>query len=400
VQISSGDGVWAYFGCFLNVYDPANMVNGSPVQALLAGTHHCIVAQIAYDDAPIVNAGGVTMSPENSDKLAQRNLQITHSDNPGAVDTHRVPQTFDVRPSKATSQVSGGLLDYPDELMIDWGNTPEGAVATIYWPQVDCRKVVEVASKLYATHQLTAPDPTTLQCRVTRGVTYIPIPTGAGDNFAGLLTVDLPTTVVKGQEFNIVVRRMTSRRPPDLRTGGDVIAAAFSDTRLDTRHKATRNWRYVIGTFQVRIPVGDRDVFLFSEENTLAVLKWRLQHMAPTNRWYPVLQRYIGQVAARVDGLGGDSAVIEPSLGGFHGTVATTNGERVSGKVCEVVFDCFGDFEGFVLTRCGAATRRFRSHEKGIASLVLLACEKRMTLTVWFDGQSESEVIRRITVGC
>src|SRR5262249_5617954 len=66
LQIDSGDGVWAYFGCFLNVYDTSNVVNGSPVQALLAGTHHCIVAQIAYDDAPIINANGVTMSPENS----------------------------------------------------------------------------------------------------------------------------------------------------------------------------------------------------------------------------------------------------------------------------------------------------------------------------------------------
>ena len=53
------------------------------MQTLLAGTHHCLVAEIAYDDAPIVNANGVTMSPENSDKLAQRNLQVTHSDNPG-----------------------------------------------------------------------------------------------------------------------------------------------------------------------------------------------------------------------------------------------------------------------------------------------------------------------------
>ena len=59
-----------YFGCFLNIYDGSNVVNGAPVQAHLAGTHHCIVAQIAYDDAPIINAGGVTMSPENSDKLA------------------------------------------------------------------------------------------------------------------------------------------------------------------------------------------------------------------------------------------------------------------------------------------------------------------------------------------
>lgn len=398
VQISAGDGVWAYFGCFLNVYDATNVVNGSPVQALLAGTHHCIVAQIAYDEAPIVNAGGVTLSPENSDKLAQRNLQITHSDNPGAVDTHRVPQTFDVRPSKALAPAAGDLLGHPDELMIDWGNTPEGAIARIYWPQVDCAQVVETASKLYTTHQLSAPDPTTLQCRVTRGTTYVPIPVASGDNFAGLLTVDLPTTVVKGQEFSIVVRRITSRRPE---TKHDVVAAALTDARLEgSRRKVTRNWRYVVGSFEVRIPVGDKDVFLFSEENTLAVLKWRLEHMAATNRWYPVLQRYLGQVAARVDGLGGDSTAIGPSLVGVRPAGTVGKAEHVTGKVCEVVYNCFGEFEGFALTGCGVDTRRFRSHEKGIGTLVLHACEQRLTVTVWLAESGGTEVIRRVTVGC
>ena len=136
------------------MYDISNVVNGSAVQALLNGTHHCIVAQIAYDGAPIVNANGVTMSPENSDKLAQRNLQITHSANPGAVDTHRIPQTFDLRPGMPVSRTPGALLDYPDELMINWGNTPEGSTASIFWPQIDTTEVVRLASKLYNTLSL------------------------------------------------------------------------------------------------------------------------------------------------------------------------------------------------------------------------------------------------------
>jgi len=31
--MGSGDSVWTYFGSFLKVYDPANVVNGSAVQA-------------------------------------------------------------------------------------------------------------------------------------------------------------------------------------------------------------------------------------------------------------------------------------------------------------------------------------------------------------------------------
>ena len=91
ITIAGDDPQWAYFGCFLNVYDQSMVVNGVPVTQSLPGTHHCLVAQIAYADAPIENAGGVTISPENSDQLAQRNLQITASDNPGGAAAHRDP---------------------------------------------------------------------------------------------------------------------------------------------------------------------------------------------------------------------------------------------------------------------------------------------------------------------
>ena len=67
------------------------------------GTHHCIVAQIAYDDAPIPSG----VSPMSWDQLAQRNLQFTAVDNPGPAATHRAPQTFDIRPSKAIGSPGG-----------------------------------------------------------------------------------------------------------------------------------------------------------------------------------------------------------------------------------------------------------------------------------------------------
>jgi hypothetical protein len=76
---------------------------------------------------------------------------------------------------------------------------------------------------------------------------------------------------------------------------------------------AMRNWRYVVGTFQVKIPVTTSEVMLRPEENTLAIIKWRLTQLKPGNRWRPVLERYISYIAARVDGLGGDSMAI---LGG------------------------------------------------------------------------------------
>ena len=63
-----------------------------------------------YDDAPYPAGAGVVLGPEYSDKFAQRNLQITFSDNPGPPSTHRVPQTFDTRPGPAPDQRSAGQL--------------------------------------------------------------------------------------------------------------------------------------------------------------------------------------------------------------------------------------------------------------------------------------------------
>jgi hypothetical protein len=339
IVINSGDSRWAYFGCFLNVYDSSNVVNGSPVQSLLTGTHHCLVAQIAYDDAPIINSNGVTMSPGNSDKLAQRNLQVTHSDNPGAAATHLIPQTFDLRPSPAISPVPGSPLQYPDELMIDWGNTPQGSTASIYWPQVNASEVLQLASRLYASHRLSASDAHTIQCKVTRGVTYIPIPPGTGQNFATLLTIDLPSNVVRGQEFDIIVRRVATRRFRELQASkGELRSISSSQNLLPAESQASvdkgPNWRYIVGAFQVKIPVSTKEDILPAEENTLAIFKWRLLSMSPTNRWYPVLLRYISYLSARVEGLGGDPDAIPPSLQGATTTTRDDGSPQSRASAC------------------------------------------------------------------
>jgi hypothetical protein len=200
ITVGSGSReTWAYFGCFLDVYN-------NPAVSLV-GTHHCLVAQIAYDGAPIIGATGLTLSPENSDKLAQRNTQITPSGNPAGPATHLVPQTFDLRPSLRTGQPIGTVLGYPDELMIDWGEVPRGSVASIYWPQAAAIDVVRLAMMIYGTDLLRVADAHTVQCTVNSRLTYVPIPFGTGDNFAGLFTISLPPGIRRGQQFNIVVRR-------------------------------------------------------------------------------------------------------------------------------------------------------------------------------------------------
>ncbi len=335
-------------------------------------------------------------------QLAQRNLQITASDNPGAAATHLIPQTFDLRPTANIGPPAGVLASYPDELMIDWGNTPANSTASIYWPQVLAADVIATASALYSSHQLTASDPHTIQCPVTGGVTYVPIPQGTGQSLAGLLTVDLPPTVVAGQEFDVVLRRVRSRQPIQLQLmaeESDVAEPPAAPARrarsrgrrtegqLDApvarkRHVPQEtNWRYVTGAFQVKIPVSKAPAILPQERDTLAIFKWRLLQTSPTSRWYPVLQRYVDLVAARVGGLGGDPGAIAPSPDGAPQPTHEKPSRTTTGMVLEVRYDCAGHIDAFVLGGC-CERAEFRASEPGLSRILLQAMRHRLRVTV------------------
>lgn len=404
--LSGSSERWAYFGCFLDVYN-------NPAVSLI-GTHHCLVAQIAYDAAPITGATGVTLSPENSDKLAQRNIQITPSGHPSPPATHRVPQAFELRPSLRTAHPIGTMPGYPDELMIDWGDVPRGSVAAIYWPQAAAIDVVRLAMLLYGTDLLRVADANTIECRVTSRLTWLPIPFGAGADFAGLFTIDLPQGARRGQEFRIVVRRVRTRRTGRAAiTGGQVqFSPALAEPILSTRSRrparspadrvvvpVTRDWRYIVGTFQVSIPVESDHHLLRPEEDILAILEWRLQQMPSSDRWYPVLRRWIGYVGGRVDGFGGNSGGILPSPIGVPGGGGPPphdrDKEELTGKICEVVFDCFGDFTGFILDTCREG-RAFASRDRGIGDLVLRACRERLLISVVAERREPKRILKVI----
>ena len=389
------DTVWAYYGCFLDIYDASNNCS-------YPGTHHCIVAEIAYDNAPLLFQSGVATNPGNTDKLSQRNLQITLSGNPGPVSTHRIPQAFDTRPSLPFLDTDGTVLNEPDEMMIDWGNTPPGSKAQIYWPEVAANDVLELASRLYGTNLITAVDANTIALTSVRGVSYVPIPAAQDKTFAGLFTVDLPLGVKAGQEFNIVVRRLATQT---------VTQVIIQKRGHAARHKAgqkagadsnTKSWRYVTGAFQVKIPVTTEDLLLGPEENTLAIMKARLAAMSPAYRWYPVLKRYIEYISGRVDGSGGNATAIPPSLQGCqpkgHGKHERHHEPtcKHTGKIAGLIFDRFGDFEGFVLdTEDGDA--KFFSRERDMRNLAERAWRERLRISVWSE-EEERERHRPVRV--
>jgi hypothetical protein len=158
----------------------------------------------------------------------------------------------------------------------------------------------------------------------------------------------------------------------------------------------------------VKIPVSTGELMLPAEETTLAILKARLEALPKTDRWYPVLLRYIAQIAGRVDGLGGDANAIPPSFLGYlpghrhpvRPPVLRPCGEDLqefTGKVCEVLFDCFGDFAGFVLDDC-CERRTYESRERQIGDLVLRALKERFTILAVTAGKS-GRTVRLVAKG-
>jgi hypothetical protein len=420
VQIpATKDQVFAYYACFLDIYDPAGNAKN------LAGTHHCLVAEIACSEAPIPTSTptGAAPSPLTWDQMAQRNMQITLSENPKSRATHVCGQAFDLRPGPVTLPNPGAVLGLPDEIMIEWGNTPPGSTATIYWPSLDAHKVISLADSFYATHLLKAAGAHTIECETTKGVTYIPIPHLPPDqNVAGLFTIDLPDTIHHGQEFNVLVRRYGSRRghgappppppppPPKLALAEAAAPRRVRRPRLSaTSGKEVYDWRQAYGAFNVRIPVTDKAQMLPREQDTLAILKWRLKESNPLYRWRPIWERMIELTSARVKGLGGDPEQVPPSLGGYppghpgepgrhpghhpghhpgphHGEPGQEHRrdhEQASiGKVEGVVYDRFGDFSGFRLLTEWGERRRYRAREAEVQRLVVQAWRRRWVIEV------------------
>jgi hypothetical protein len=143
----------------------------------------------------------------------------------------------------------------------------------------------------------------------------------------------------------------------------------------------------VLGAFQLTIPVRAKEVLLLREERELSVLRWIAEAIPRRNRWHPVFHRYLSQIAGRVTAFGGDPTEILPSPTGegrVRGRPPARPGEaRIAhtGKIAGLIFDHFGDFEGFLL-ETEEGERTFLSREKEIAQLAERAWRERLRITV------------------
>jgi hypothetical protein len=414
----SGQEVDTYYGCWLDMNQPTplfpqfakagdfdnrtsyfNSTPSSPFEiqsinaAFTRASHQCLIAEIAFDDVAIPsNADSST-----SDKLAQRNLAYIDAPNPGAAGFRRLPHPFQI-------QASTKLTKNVDELMITWGKTPPGSSASIYLPGVTAAEILALADSLYSYHTLSAQDPYTITTP-TGPLTFVPIPRNTG-LLAGLLTVDLPQGIKDGDRYSIVVRQLTDATAlgrgasSDATPDGRIVSAGLFATRLPVKKSVSRivAWRRVVGAFQINLRISTKQKLLVPEEHRLALFRWIAKNVLPENRWHPVMQRYIAQLAVRVAGYGGNPGSIPASptgnVPGFPSPVAKHEHEHgeVTGKVNGLIFDHFGDFEGFILETHFGALERFHSREERVMNILREALEKRIWITVRREEKPHEEV--------
>jgi hypothetical protein len=392
-----------YFGCWLDFNQtdpqfPVTVPGGSdgpftgrvPIVQLVRGIHQCLVAEIRFQPGgidPISNGA----TPASSDRLAQRNLAIVESDNPGIESTHRVQHTFFLKPSPASHAnqfkalaTSADQQTRYDELVFRWHDLPHETIASLYLPDWNADDLIALGSTLRPGPQiLTKVDAHTVSFTVG-DIAYIPIPGQIRDAMPGLLTLQLPLTVLDGQRFTVDVQQHTGLT---FRTE----ARGERKTR-----KVNFSRRRVLGAFRVNVVVKSGEPLLRKLVRNLAVLRYVFQAIPAADSWHPVFVRYLSQLSDQITGLGVDPSLIpaSPDDPGLPGEPHVGKPQNITGKIREVIFDCFGDFMGFVLESC-SDRHHIRSHERGVAEIVLRACRERCTVTVCRDEHGLREIIVR-----
>lgn len=368
-----------YFGCWLdfNQTDPhfPLRLSGEPpflsIQEIMRNYHPCLVAEIFFKDDPTPpNA-----TPALSDNLSQRNLVTVDTLNPGGPGSRIVQTTFEVKPSTGPKRILNldNIMQYsssaaispiafsriaPDELAIIRNNLPVNTEVTLYLPDVDINEILTLAELRHAPPILQPIDDHTVRCRLG-DVGYIPLPGGRTNNIAGLLSLEMPSGLTKGELYTLTVQQYSGYR------------------------------NQLIGSFQLNIPVKSKDEILPNEIRKLSVLRHIAKAIPASDRWYPIFSRYLDQVAVRVREFGGDPDKVEPSADGSgisEKTLIPEVGYR--GKISQILYDCFGDFEGFVLDLC-LNERLFKSREKSIEEIVTKACRERISVTVYIHPDTK-----------
>lgn len=226
----------------------------------------------------------------------------------------------------------------------------------------------------------------------------------------------------------------------DMAGDGAVIVTHPDPKKVEEARRQSGLWRETIGSFQLGVPVSVKEDMLVHHLRLLSVFRWRLAKLRRSSRWHATLRYYVELMIRKVQGLGGDPFGIpvtpdgqigdagkphpggkpghKPGEGGGVGTedpflepgeddwLGETDGLadpdkasawRVSGKVSGLLYDHFGDAEGFTLETYGGGHVRFFSREAAVMQIARKAWRKRFVVTV-MTVSGKSRQVRRLLV--
>ena len=317
INATGGAEVAEYYGCWLDFNQsilrfPINPGGDGPyasglksIQELIRGRHQCLVAEVHFTPDPIPEGD----TPVSNDNLSQRNLVIVESDNPGSQASHTVEHSFEIRASKniGIGNIAARIPEFVvenqhgdhehlevrqelfrgehDELMIQWGNLPRTSRARLYMPSIRAADVQILTAQKLGPDRIVVVDEHTLELLIG-DVSYISIPPSPTQSIPALLTIELPSNVKRGQQFNVSI---------------------FQVDGIE---------RQILGAFEFMIPVSTATHVLPEEERTLSVFKHIATAIPPGDLWKPIFDRMISRLSDKVRGLGGDPDLITPSPDG------------------------------------------------------------------------------------
>jgi len=169
-----------------------------------------------------------------------------------------------------------------DELVFLWNNLPRDAVVDVYIPHVPATEIINYRNLRHAPGTVKILNDNTLRL-IVGGVTYLPIPPFFGDNLAGLITVQLPAGIKKGQRYKVDILQM----------------------RIDEGR--------TLGGFQLNIQVEKSFEIVEQEIRWLELFHKRLSLTPEHDRWFPILQKQVEFTRLRAKGLTDLANIEHPS---------------------------------------------------------------------------------------
>jgi len=380
-----------YFGVYLDINQtgarlPATYIAAHPdggfssgevqsIRSLMTDAHQCMVVEVHYDGDP--TATGET--PASSDNLAQRNLMILYTDNPGDALTHTVQHSFEINTARrlprnvprweplglsefltrhdpiekvdeqrndrlapppnlplryiTNEQFQGRIRRrafdiamikarnmeemmapdrfmeeasdfekqrfpfifdaafwqntgrYFDELLIIWNQLPRDSQVEIYLPGVNAEDIINIRNLRHAPGDVRIIDSHTLRLEPGDS-TYLPIPNLLDGRVPGVITIELPAGIRKGQEWKVDVIQLR---------GGE---------------------RRTTGGFQIDIQVSEARFIAAAERRLLEHMSERLSLVAKTDPWHPVLVRRVETIRKRAAALATSAGIewVDPTV--------------------------------------------------------------------------------------